>query len=132
MSVSAHSNKAKILVVDDEESLLRILSRSLGETYEVRVARDGDQALRLLDGSEGVFQAVLMDLTMPGMDGSTLLKGIRAAQPGIQVGLLTGLTQDAAEPLLRGQRPDAYLRKPVRLQSILDVVSRLVEAAPRV
>lgn len=111
---------------------MRILSRSLGETYEVRVARDGDQALRLLDGSEGVFQAVLMDLTMPGMDGSTLLKGIRAAQPGIQVGLLTGLTQDAAEPLLRGQRPDAYLRKPVRLQSILDVVSRLVEAAPRV
>ena len=129
--MSAHSSKAKVLIIDDEESLLRILNRTLSDTYEVRVARDGEQALRLLGGMEGAFQAVLMDLTMPGMDGATLLKGIRAAQPGLPVALLTGLTQDAAEPLLRGEKPDAYLKKPVRLQSILDVLGRLVEADAR-
>jgi CheY-like chemotaxis protein len=61
--------KARILVVDDEEIVIRSCLRILGSdgAYEVEAVQDGVAALRKID--EGHFDALILDIMMPGMDG---------------------------------------------------------------
>lgn len=80
---------ARILVVDDEESLLvttaAVLSR---EGYEVRTARDGFEALAVLRGS--IPDLLVSDLKMPNMSGFELLAVVRKRFPGMGVIALSG------------------------------------------
>ena len=65
-----------ILVVDDEEPFRRLLKNELTRKgYTVSVAADGGEALRLLSGN--AFDAILLDVVMPGMDGLSLMKTLK-------------------------------------------------------
>ena len=79
----------RILIVDDEESIRRSLAGILAdEGFETVTARDGDQAVALLR-SEGGPALVLLDIAMPGKDGITLLKDLRAQGNACEVVLIT-------------------------------------------
>ena len=78
----------RVLVVDDEQSLRKVLSATLQrEGYEVQVAADGEEALAALerDGAD----VVVTDLVMPRMDGLTLLRKVVKAHPDIPVIVVT-------------------------------------------
>src|SRR5690606_11930542 len=78
----------RILVVDDEENLRRVIEVQLEqEGYQVETAADGKQALTLL--AQSTFALVLTDLRMPGISGMDLLKEIRKAHPQVMVIILT-------------------------------------------
>mgnify|MGYP000072973958 CR=1 FL=1 len=83
------NDKAKILVVDDEEvvrlSYLRTLS---GESCNVQAVDNGQAALQLMDTR--AFDVVLLDLRMPGMDGMSVLKAIKERWPESEVIVITG------------------------------------------
>jgi len=80
--------KEKILVVDDEEVLRNLAKEVLSEEgYQVTLASSGDEALSCL--KQGVFDLIITDLKMPGMDGMEFLKKAKELNKETQVILLT-------------------------------------------
>lgn len=83
-----------ILVVDDEETVCRMLSAALSaEGYQVTVARNGREALRHL--SIQPYDLIISDIRMPGMDGLALLKETKKVSPEPLVVIMTGYTEIA-------------------------------------
>lgn len=118
--------RPQILVVDDEEPLLALMQRVLSARYQVVMATDGEAALRALTDPAHSIRLVILDLTMPEMDGPALMTRLRAQHAGLPVAVMSGLNEEEAIRVLKGQRPDAYLRKPVRLAQLTAVVDRLL------
>lgn len=88
--------KPKILVIDDETDILDILHFILRrEGFDVILASSGEEALRKL--SHEKFDGVVSDLSMPGMDGLTLLKKVRAQNDFIPFIFLSGHAQASDE-----------------------------------
>ena len=116
---------SKVLLVDDEVEFVETLSMRL-ETrgFRVEVARSGEMAVD--KAQEQPFDAVLLDLAMPGMDGIDTLKRLRELNPDSQVILLTGqaTVQKATEAMRLGALD--LLEKPV---SIDVLVEKIEEAA---
>jgi two-component system, OmpR family, alkaline phosphatase synthesis response regulator PhoP len=109
-----------VLVVDDNEDNLQIMSRILlGRGFEVRTARDGKSALRSLE--QQLPDVVLLDIMMPEMDGIEVLDRIRAnpQSAGLPVILVTGKGQD--EDVLAGYKygADYYITKPFTTRQLL-------------
>jgi CheY-like chemotaxis protein len=109
---------ARILVVDDNDALRENLAEALElEGYEVAVAEDGRAALARLE-EDPPFDAVLLDLMMPGMDGRELLHRIREDPrlTALRVVITTGHTGARARA---GVPADAFLTKPFGVRELL-------------
>lgn len=75
MSIQA----TQLLVVDDDKFMRDVLEMMLsGEGYAVTLAADGEEAWQILDGKQHHFSAILLDRTMPRLDGMGLLARIKA------------------------------------------------------
>ena len=89
----------RILIAEDEKSLNKILvSRLAAEHYSVDACFDGQEALDYLAGAE--YDAVVLDIMMPVMDGLTVLRKIRARDKSLPVLLLTA--RDSIEDRVAG------------------------------
>jgi len=108
-----------ILVVDDEEPIRELLTLILeAEGYGVACAADGNEALLVAERT--AHDVILLDLKMPGMDGTDFAKRYRGGggrAPIIVITAARGLEEEAAEVDLC-----AYLAKPFELQALLDSV----------
>jgi diguanylate cyclase (GGDEF)-like protein len=117
--------KSKVLVIDDEETITRILTKMLNKDYEVHVANDGKSALHLVQTH--VFDAILVDLVMPEIDGHEVIKRVSRVDPDIPCIVITGYsTEDNAIEALRGGAFD-YLKKPLNRNLVEYSVKRAVE-----
>ncbi|MBI5443191.1 MAG: sigma-54-dependent Fis family transcriptional regulator [Deltaproteobacteria bacterium] len=108
---------AKILVVDDDESLRRILEYNLAqEGYAVATVGSGEEALASLERT--TFDLVLTDIKMPGMDGIDLLKKVKEHSPGTQVVIITafGTIEMAVEAMKAGAFE--YVTKPYNREEL--------------
>lgn len=115
--------KHKILVVDDDLDLLRLLSiRLQASGHEVATAETGERALALL--SVASPHLVITDMRMPGMDGMALFEAIRKRNPALPVIILTahGTIPDAVEAVQRGVF--GYLTKPFDGKLLLQQVDQ--------
>jgi DNA-binding NtrC family response regulator len=82
--------KGRILIVDDEEIVLRSCQRILrGDDYQIDVARDGLAALGLIN--ENDYDLLILDIKMPKMDGIEVLRRVKEARPDTDVVMITGL-----------------------------------------
>ncbi|NLV96666.1 MAG: response regulator, partial [Desulfovibrionales bacterium] len=83
-------NKMKLLIVDDEKDLCRILADRLHILYGITpdIAYTGDSALEMV--RKGNYDVVILDIEMPGIDGIETLKRIKEINKKIQVVLFTG------------------------------------------
>ncbi|MBI4847023.1 MAG: sigma-54-dependent Fis family transcriptional regulator [Nitrospirae bacterium] len=122
----ARINKATILIVDDEESILETLSGILeDEGHEVVTASSGEKALALF--SENTPDVILMDVWMPGMDGIETLKRIKEKNKDICVIMISGhSTVDTAVHAIKLGAYD-FLEKPLSLEKVTILVSRALE-----
>jgi two-component system response regulator FlrC len=103
---------ARILIADDEANLREFIGDTLRlDGHDIVEASDGREALRRLD--ERGFDLVITDLRMPGADGMTVLKKVRADQPEVEVIVLTahGSVDNAVEAMKAGAFD--YLQKPL-------------------
>jgi two-component system response regulator MprA len=115
----------RILVVDDEPAVRQALARALAlERYEIALAADGEQALDLL--AAGDYEAVLLDIVMPGMSGLELCRRMRHSGDHTPVLMLTA--RDAIDDRVAGldAGADDYLAKPFALRELMARVRALL------
>jgi CheY-like chemotaxis protein len=104
------------LVVDDEPSIRLLLDRVLQRAgYKVTIAADGNQAVERL--RHGVFDVVLTDKNMPGLDGVDVARYARQALPDACIVLITGYANPQSAEDSSGV-VDAYLTKPFKIQEL--------------
>lgn len=126
---NTHENNAKILIVDDDPSLLRLLSIRLSAAgYKVESAANAKIALGILQ--HFIPQVVISDLRMEGMDGMALFEQIRIQHPNIPVVIMTahGTIPDAINATKQGVF--SFLTKPFESQELLDTVEQAIHLQP--
>jgi len=119
----------RILLVDDEELVRKTLSWALRDAgYAVFVAENGGEALRMIDAGEAI-DALVTDLSMPGIGGLALIRQVQARRPGLPAILLTGYTGEGAHLAVGGALSGAFslLRKPVTGAQLADRIEALLE-----
>lgn len=110
--------RGRLLIVDDDPGIRDSLSRALGfEGYEVSVAADGDQALGMIEPSR--YDAVVLDVMMPGTDGLAVARSMRGEGDATPILMLTArhAVTDRVAGLDAGA--DDYLVKPFSLDELL-------------
>jgi len=82
---------AKILIVDDEESMRLLVARAIAmDSHEIATAQDGAEALDLVVRANGAFDLLLTDIKMPVMDGIALSLAVARDYPRLTILLMTG------------------------------------------
>jgi len=116
---------AKILVVDDAEFLRVRISKMLqGDGHEIAEAENGARAVAVYKDVKP--DLVLMDITMPEMDGLTALKEIRGYDPKAKVVMLTALGQESVvlEAIKSGARD--FVVKPFERERVMNAITKLL------
>ena len=92
--------KARVLCVDDNPAVLRVLERQLERTYDVMVAEGSDEAIAAI-ADQGPFDVIISDLRMPRVHGLTFLNRAREIAPETERIILTGLADPATMAVAR-------------------------------
>lgn len=117
-----------VLIAEDDRDLQELLWLNLRMSgVAVLTASDGPSALRL--AREHAPAAIVLDVMMPGLDGLSVLRNLRAdpATAAIPVVVVTACSKETQ--IWDGWQAgaDHYLTKPVRLQSLIDLITRIVD-----
>ncbi|TAJ72010.1 MAG: response regulator [Phenylobacterium sp.] len=120
----------RILLVEDNSVNRRVLGAMLrAGGFEMDEAEDGPAGLRMID--EADFDLVLMDLRMPGMDGITAIRHIRAradTKAGIPVVVITADAGSTIEAECRAAGADDLVLKPVSMMALFSAIAALIGA----
>ena len=108
----------RILIVDDDPEVATMLARSLSRRgFQIDSTSSPDEALAR--ASEVAYDAALLDLVMPGRDGSELAAALRVKLPGLPVALLTGYKHSPLIPAAT-RSGVAVFTKPLVIQDLVD------------
>ena len=118
-------SKARILVVDDKEMMVKLLVRLLSGDYLVVTARSGAEALAALATED--FDVVLTDIRMPGADGFEVLRAVKRDSPRTEVILITAFASVPSAVQAIRQGAYEYLQKPFAADDLVLVVARALE-----
>jgi CheY-like chemotaxis protein len=111
--------KGTVLLVDDEPAVLDTLGPALEALgFRVLLAKDGVEAVARFQADPGAIDLVLMDLTMPRMDGREAFQAIRRIRPDARVVLSSGYTEQESVQAFMGQGLAGFLQKPYTLQAL--------------
>jgi CheY-like chemotaxis protein/anti-sigma regulatory factor (Ser/Thr protein kinase) len=114
--------KARILVIDDEELVRSVLSRTLAQVHhQVTLAEDGEKGIKLF--KEKKFDMVLTDLGMPGMSGWDVCRIIKEISPHTPVGMITGWGAEMNQSKMEEYGLDFFISKPFDFNQVLNVVA---------
>lgn len=120
-----------ILLVDNEESLVALGTRMLEHLgFTVLTASDGVQAVELYRARGKEIDLVLMDLTMPLMDGAEALGELRRLNPDVPVVLASGYAENDVSSQIGGKMPSGIIRKPYTLAKLREALAGLLSTHP--
>ena len=133
MSANGKATRHRVLIVDDEESMRLFLARTLntGLQADVTLAGTCEQALRL--AGNYAYDAILLDLLMPGVGGFEVLAEIRRASPNATtpVIVVSMLSDQATKDRCMKAGANAYVVKPVERNSLVGTVKAQIAARAR-
>ncbi len=119
----------RVLIVDDEPTLVFFLRRGLSEAgldCEVDGVDTGEEALARLAFDR--YQILITDLKMPGINGLTLAAAARSLHPSIGIILMTAYGSQEVEAEAEQMLVDGYLTKPFQIQKLRDLVEKILQA----
>jgi DNA-binding NtrC family response regulator len=118
-------SRAQVLVVDDKESVLELMSSILGGAYDVTTTPDPATAMALV--GQKAFDVVLTDVRMPGATGFDVLAAAKRSRSEASVVMMTGFASvpDAVEAMRQGAFD--YVSKPLQADDVCLVVARALE-----
>jgi CheY-like chemotaxis protein len=117
-----------VLVVDDEKTILRICSTMIKHCgYSVITASDGVEAIRIFRDHCDEIDLVLMDLTMPNMDGAAAMQEIRSIKPDTKIILSSGFNEQELDGRISNQSPSGFIRKPYSMKNLGDELRRVMD-----
>lgn len=123
-TIDFSKNRKKILIVDDDETILYILRRFfIGEGFEVFVAKDGLEAMKRLKAEK--LALVLTDIKMPSFSGVDLIKFIRQNMKGIPIVAMTAYPHLYPEKK-NGNEVEGYFVKPFDINEMLSSIEKII------
>ncbi len=125
--VALGSAKGTVMVVDDEPTV-RDVARKLLEAvgYEVLSIGDGAEAVRRFEEAPDTVDAVLLDLTMPGMGGDEVGRAMRHVRPDLPIVVASGYSEQDVTERLGDMRFDCFLRKPYELRRLVEALAQVI------
>jgi two-component system response regulator AtoC len=115
---------ATLLIVDDDSLIRDTLHELFSSSHECHTADRAEQALAYLDME--TYDAVITDISMPGLSGREILKYIQAKHPATPVIVISGRPDEADGEGLTQMGAFAYFTKPFKLEEIEDAVVRAI------
>jgi CheY-like chemotaxis protein len=118
----------RVLIVEDEPGIRRLLSLVLAADYDVDAVEDGERALDQIASTD--YAAAVVDVKLPGIDGYSVCRAIRARPGGdrVKIVLCSGWIESPAAGRERGCEADAFLAKPVSPTALRTELQRLLAA----
>jgi two-component system, cell cycle sensor histidine kinase and response regulator CckA len=125
---AAARSRGRLLVVDDEESVLQVVVRTLqGQGYEVLSAVHGAKALECLEQVGGSVDLVITDLVMPGMGGRELTSELRRRYPNLSIVWMSGHPREIEFRSAEQSEAVAFLQKPIPPQLLSETVAQVLQ-----
>lgn len=122
------TKERRVLIVDDEVNMRKTLAEILqDEGFQVVTAATGEEAVQLCQ--EDGFEAVLMDVRMPGMGGVEAFRLIRRHQEGVRVILMSAYSVEALKEAALDEGAIAFLSKPLDLDRVVALVGEVADTA---
>ena len=117
-----------VLLVDDEESVLNISKEMLSDFgFETITASDGKEALEIFKQQHNQIRFVLMDLTMPKMDGEEAFREFRRIDPTVKVIICSGYNEQEVSQKFVGKGLAGFLKKPYLFSELQKVVQAILK-----
>ena len=117
-----------ILVVDDEEDVRKMATKTLEKHgFSVVTATDGRDAVEVFQSSGDMIDAVLLDVTMPHMDGEETSIELRRIRPDVKIILSSGYHEQDAIQQFVGQTGTVFLQKPYRSMKLVELVHEVLD-----
>ena len=129
-TVQQMSGDEMILLVEDQDEVRSVARRILMTNgYQVLEARNGLEALELLQDNEGAVDLVLTDAVMPQMGGPDLVRALRIKRPLLPVVIVSGYTNDELITYGANELDVPFLAKPFRADDLLRTVRKAIAPA---
>lgn len=109
-------SRSKIVIVEDEPSLLGLLAAFLGEDYDVLTAKNGEEGISLFDANH--VSLILLDVKMKGMDGVDVLRRIRGKSGTVPIIMMTGYSTHETAIKCADLGIQGYILKPPKLEDL--------------
>lgn len=120
-------SKKKIIVIDDDKSILRTFTRILQKVgYEIDVAETGKEAIEKVEGRQ--YDLALVDIRLPDMDGTELLAKLKKQLQNTVKIMITGFPSLETGVKALDEGADAYLVKPVKPQELLALLDEKLKS----
>jgi CheY-like chemotaxis protein len=117
----------RVLIVDDEEPLVRLASETLEDLGYAPVGfTSSTHALKAFDANPGEFDAILTDERMPGVSGTSLIREVRRISPSIPIVLMSGFVGAAAALNAHSLGANDVLRKPLLARDLAASLARVL------
>ncbi len=128
VAVTLPSGHERILLVDDEDSLVKFEERALeGLGYQVFPTTSSTEALEMFRAGPENFDLVITDMTMPRMSGADLARELLAIRPDIPIILVTGYSTAISKESARAIGIKAFLMKPLQLTTLAHSVRKALD-----
>lgn len=117
-----------ILLVDDEDMVLDLCSAMVERLgYKVITASDGKEAVEVFKKHSDEIDCVILDLTMPRMDGIEAFVGLKSIRSDITVIISSGYSEQEVELRFQGKEPAGFIKKPFELKKLRNELARVLK-----
>jgi len=119
----------RILLVDDDESIVRMEKKMLEELgYNITCTSNGEEALKVFTAAPGDFDIIITDMTMPYMTGADLAKNILARRPHLPIVLCTGFSELISKEKAKALGISAFIMKPIVMSELANTIRKLLDS----
>ncbi len=127
VTLAGDQDSRRVLVVDDEELILGVAARLLRKLpVEVDTATSGTEALRKVNQSPYRYDLIMLDLTMPGIDGRTTLVELQRVRADLPIVIMSGLSVQESRDVLGDVTCAGFLPKPFAIDDVRRLVMRML------